>query len=279
MGADRAAQGGSLPLFGSLMPYILDQVDAAPIIALRPDEKHARNLEHLDMASLVVYPLTPANINPSSFALPRVNLAGRLRKLEPSNPGDSVTSVRREYLAAHPGCKVIIDDLSFYKLEIEDTVYCSGGLQETTHVTFDKYKSTQPDVVMQGSRSIVEWMNDPKRAIYLKLFCQEYGQLNDVGEIFMFSVDRKGFEVMAWRESNRNWVELRFPFPYEMKSVEDCRGGLLDSCAFLHDKYLKDVEGGDKFSIEDERRRENERIQKQKEEEDARRREMSEPEF
>jgi hypothetical protein len=24
-----------------------------------------------------------------------------------------------------------------------------------------------------------------------------------VGEIFMFSVDRKGFEVMAWRESNR----------------------------------------------------------------------------
>jgi hypothetical protein len=50
-------------------------------------------------------------------------------------------------------------------------------LQETTHVTFDKYKSTQPDVVMQGSRSIVEWMNDPKRAIYLKLFCQEYGQV------------------------------------------------------------------------------------------------------
>jgi hypothetical protein len=64
-----------------------------------------------------------------------------------------------------------------------------------------------------------------------------------------------------------------------MKSVEDCRGGLLDSCAFLHDKYLKDVEGGDKFSIEDERRRENERIRKQKEEDDARRREMSEPEF
>jgi hypothetical protein len=59
MGADRAEQGGSLPLFGSLMPYILDQVDAAPIIALRPDEKHARNLEHLDMASLVVRAVHP----------------------------------------------------------------------------------------------------------------------------------------------------------------------------------------------------------------------------
>jgi hypothetical protein len=59
MGADRAAQGGSLPLFGSLMPYILDQVDAAPIIALRPDEKHVRNLEHLDMASLVVRAVLP----------------------------------------------------------------------------------------------------------------------------------------------------------------------------------------------------------------------------
>jgi hypothetical protein len=106
-------------------------------------------------------------------------------------------------------------------------------LQETTHVTADKYKATKPDVVMQSSRAILEWMNESKRAIYLKLFCQEYaqvksyphessrivparllttdnnnnytytGQIEDVGEIFMFSVDRKGFDVMAWRQTNR----------------------------------------------------------------------------
>jgi hypothetical protein len=35
------------------MPYILVD-DAVPIVGLRPDEKHVRNLEHLDMASLVV---------------------------------------------------------------------------------------------------------------------------------------------------------------------------------------------------------------------------------
>lgn len=51
------------------------------------------------------------------------------------------------------------------------------SLQETTHVTVDKYKATKPDVVMQGSRAILEWMNESKRAIYLKLFCQEYAQV------------------------------------------------------------------------------------------------------
>lgn len=76
-----------------------------------------------------------------------------------------------------------------------------------------------------------------------------------------------------------NWVELRFPFPYEMKSVEDCRGGLLDSCSFLHDKYLKEVEGGDKFDVEEERRLEHERQRKQLEADEARRKELSEPEF
>ncbi len=50
-------------------------------------------------------------------------------------------------------------------------------MQETTHVTVDKYKATKPDVVMQGSRAILEWMNESKRAIYLKLFCQEYAQV------------------------------------------------------------------------------------------------------
>ena len=49
------------------------------------------------------------------------------RKLDPADSNDGVTSVRRQYLVAHPGCQKIIDDLSFYKLDIEDTVYCSGG--------------------------------------------------------------------------------------------------------------------------------------------------------
>jgi hypothetical protein len=45
-------------------------------------------------------------------------------------------------------------------------------------------------------------------------------QLNDVGEIFMFSVDRKGFEVMAWRESNRYALRM-----WE----ENCSGSLSPS--------------------------------------------------
>ncbi len=53
MAAEQPPLGGTLPLFGSLMPYILAD-DAVPIVGLRPDEKHVRNIENLDMASLVV---------------------------------------------------------------------------------------------------------------------------------------------------------------------------------------------------------------------------------
>jgi len=53
--AGHKKEGGSLPLYGSLMPYILD-IEAVPIVGLRPDEKHVKNLEQVDLASLVVQP-------------------------------------------------------------------------------------------------------------------------------------------------------------------------------------------------------------------------------
>lgn len=266
----------ALPLYGSLMPYILDD-EVSPVVAIRPDEKHYINLQQMDLASLVVYPLTPKNINPSNFALPRVNLGGKMRKLERNNA--AFNAVQRRYLASHPGCKKIIEDLIFYKMDVEETIYCSGGIKETTHIPFNKYKSAKIDVVMQGSRSIIEWMNEPKREIYLKLFCEEYANVNDVGEIFMFSVDRKGFEVMAWRQSNRNWIELHFPFPYEMQSVDDCKGGLLDSCSFLYNKYLKGKEGVEQFNVEEEWRREHEQQVIAEDELQKRHRESLEPEL
>jgi len=64
-----------------------------------------------------------------------------------------------------------------------------------------------------------------------------------------------------------------------MKSIDDCKGGLLDSCSYLHDKYLKDVEGSEKFDVEGEKKQEQERLRQQEEEESARRRAMSEPEW
>ncbi len=47
------SKGSGIPLYGSLMPYILTD-DAVPIFGLRPDEQHTKNLAQTDMASLVV---------------------------------------------------------------------------------------------------------------------------------------------------------------------------------------------------------------------------------
>jgi hypothetical protein len=168
--------------------------------------------------------------------------ASHQRRLDPSEPGDGVALVRDQYLSGHPGSKKIIDDLVFHRMKIRDMVYCSSGLRETVHVSLDEYKSAKPDEVTRNSRPILEWMNERKQAIYLKLFCREYAQVEDVGEIFMFLVDRKGFEVMAWRTTNRKWFSHRFHFPSEMKDVGECKRGLLEACAYLHDKYLKNTE-------------------------------------
>ncbi len=63
-----------MPLFGSLMPFILD--NGCPIVALRKTENHFKNIESNNLSSMVVFPLTPLNVIPSTVPLPKVNLKG-----------------------------------------------------------------------------------------------------------------------------------------------------------------------------------------------------------
>jgi len=68
----------------------------------------------------------------------------------------------------------------FFSPALVDYYAHAFRLQETTHVSFAQYKAAQVDPVMQGGRAILDWMNGPKRAIYLKLFCKEYAQVRPI---------------------------------------------------------------------------------------------------
>lgn len=72
-----------MPLFGSLMPYVID--NGCPVVALRNTEVHFKNLAANNMCSMVVFPLTPPNVLPSALPLPKVNLKGISEKIPVNN--------------------------------------------------------------------------------------------------------------------------------------------------------------------------------------------------
>jgi hypothetical protein len=64
-----------MPLFGSVMPYIMMKgYPGQPIIALRTDEKHYKHIQAGERASLVIFPLVPRHLSPKELPLPKLNI-------------------------------------------------------------------------------------------------------------------------------------------------------------------------------------------------------------
>jgi hypothetical protein len=71
------------PLFGSTIIYAThDRWYPHPVIALLKDSTHHKNLSEGTMkCSLLVFPLTPKSVSPSSVPLPKVNIIGTAREI------------------------------------------------------------------------------------------------------------------------------------------------------------------------------------------------------
>lgn len=71
-----------MPLFGSLMPYVLlREYPGQPIIALRTDEKHFEHIQGGERASLVVFPLVPKSKSPKELPLPKLNVTANCKAI------------------------------------------------------------------------------------------------------------------------------------------------------------------------------------------------------
>ncbi len=56
--------------------------------------------------------------------------------------------------------------------------------------------------------------------------------------VFMWSVDRLGFNLLAKEKEKGSWIEFRLPFPQEMKSYEECNESIHNSIDHLLEKEL-----------------------------------------
>ena len=84
-----------MPLFGSLMPYVLlNEMPGQPIIALRTDEKHFDHVQQGERASLVVYPLVPRSKSPKDLPLPKLNMTATCQSIVDS---ELITTILNKY--------------------------------------------------------------------------------------------------------------------------------------------------------------------------------------
>lgn len=67
-----------MPLFGSYMPYVtMKKIPGKPLIALRTDEKHFKNIQVTNKVSFLIFPHLPQNKSTSDFPLAKLNMTAK----------------------------------------------------------------------------------------------------------------------------------------------------------------------------------------------------------
>jgi len=223
-----------MPLFGSVMPYIMPYNDGTPVVAIRSGETHFEHLSTTSRASLLVYPLTPQTIPPSQVPLPRLNLTGSAEPIEK----EEVPIMQKKYGERHPGAASIIleEDFRFFKLKPKE-IYFLGGTEygKTDVISADAYRDATVDPITAGSLTIIPPFNT-KFKDHLHLFPKYYADTSvQPLSAFVFFVDRLGFNVLAMNQKNE-WTDFRLSFPLLMPNVEACVNSLEQSINELIEK-------------------------------------------
>jgi len=217
------------PLFGSIMPYILDE-KGRPIFGLHATEQHTLNLNDFPMASLLVFSLTPVEINPAIYPLPRVNLNGKVSRLTQN------LAIRKQFLSSHPNSEPYIEKFQFFILQPEEIMFSVPNRKQMIPIEiFDYEKSENVDVLAHSARKILEQMN--QNIENLMMFCEEFAQ-EKVKSAFMYHVDSLGFNLYAIRDKEPNSLDIRLPFPFPMTSSQQCLGALHEFCDYLFQQRI-----------------------------------------
>eukprot|EP01100_Stratorugosa_tubuloviscum_P002424 TRINITY_DN1561_c3_g1_i1.p1 TRINITY_DN1561_c3_g1~~TRINITY_DN1561_c3_g1_i1.p1 ORF type:complete len:305 (-),score=99.56 TRINITY_DN1561_c3_g1_i1:47-961(-) len=209
------------PLFGSLMPYIVDSF-GKPFFGLRSTEQHTQNLQMCEAASLQVFSLTPKEINPIEIPTPRVSLAGIVKQLDDR---EQIDKIKQEFLEMHPAAKNHIDFYDMYYLEPQTiTIIKPKGQPKQQIIEPKNYFQADIDPLANNGRYIIEAINKklPNELISL---CNYYAN-ESIVKAFIYTVDAYGFNVLAnnlnQESDNLPWIDIRLPFPFKITKTEDC---------------------------------------------------------
>lgn len=216
-----ATKEADAPLFGSIMPYVtLD--DGCPVFGLYKNERHQANLKEFNKASLVVHPLTPPNINPTNFAIPRANITGLVEQLEDAE----LFGVDKTFRNRHPGSSDVIDQFLWYRLKPSEIIFASDGYSVSKTISFKDYATANIDPVVVGSPALLKELNGQYLGNVARL-CETHGG-RGVDEVFVFGVDKFGFDAMGWAKNDDSWQAYRFSFSSKQKDIQQCEDTLKD---------------------------------------------------
>jgi Pyridoxamine 5'-phosphate oxidase len=207
-------ESGSTPLYGTQMPYILNG-QGTPVFGLSESSQHVVNLERYNRLSMVVWALTPLNVNPSKMhMIPRVNLTGR--GLLIGDVGERQEAVDR-YCARHPAAAEHgARSFRYYTLDVDAVVFGFNGAtsDDNRHVDADAYQRAQVDLLAPHARTVIDHVNADERRLLLVALVSYYAEWDKpADDAFLYSVDTRGFNAMAQNADNKQWYSLRMPFP------------------------------------------------------------------
>jgi hypothetical protein len=121
---------------------------------------------------------------------------------------------------------------------------------KTENVDLKQYLQCKETPLIVDSQQIINYMND----IYqnkLYLFCKFYSGIfyliliiyfieTEVqpDSVFMYTVDKFGFNLLAKSIATKEWCDFRFPFPFEMETVSQCKSALEEAIAHIIEKQI-----------------------------------------
>ena len=163
--------------------------DGSPVLCLSTLAEHARNLERIRQASLMV---ADPNHAGEVLAGGRVTLAGKVRRSD-EHPDEQ--SAREAHLEAIPSAAMYADfnDFSFWILEVERARWV-GGYGRMDSTTAEDYATAQPDPVEPQALDAVNHLNDD-HADALLIMAKAFGEYPDATEARCERADRYGLDL------------------------------------------------------------------------------------
>jgi len=208
----------TVPLLGSIKPYILHpRWYCSPILSIRKDDIHYNNIAKYTKTSLLVFPLTPKHILPSTVPLPRINILGNLSPITQQN---DIQLILQKYNEEFPGSIQYLQepDVFHYEMKLcEIHFYNTSGRLEL--ISTEEFIHSPDDPIAPISRKIIEKVND-KMAKQLIELCKSYGEI-EVSEAFVFALDRLGFDILGKDTKTESWYCFRMPLENPITNIDD----------------------------------------------------------
>lgn len=84
-----------------------------------------------------------------------------------------------------------------------------------------KFQEAPVDIMAQDSLRFLELANQTYKD-YLYLLCKKYANIDaDRTSVFMYAVDRLGFNLLSRNETQDAWMEFRIPFSVPLTSYRE----------------------------------------------------------